>query len=277
MIKSSCTCSSLISVYVTYGSRIRVESAIDTCIKVGCLHYTFWGAAAFLWTLLECTMLYAPGCPLFCATVVYTKGLLKNVFVLLYWIFWRIHKVFLSYDLNATGYIWFSICFGMSTGSNSVLKIYLLQNVFLCWLIIGMFWVVNRLYYQYIPEGKEFPVLCRKLAAESKGWMKSVSNYVIGVSKKEQVLLDWNEIAERYGISFSYYSFNKPLFALLVSLASTCYINFASLCIFVHSFHFLPIDFFVFSFCEIGRYSMIPRCQRSYSNTLAKRKRKLLY
>ncbi|XP_009761516.1 uncharacterized protein [Nicotiana sylvestris] len=55
------------------------------------------------------------------------------------------------------------------------------------------------LYYQYIPEGKEFPVLCRKLAAESKGWMKSVSNYVIGVSKKEQVLLDWNEIAERYG------------------------------------------------------------------------------
>ncbi|KAF3671552.1 putative cytosolic sulfotransferase 12-like [Capsicum annuum] len=55
------------------------------------------------------------------------------------------------------------------------------------------------LYYQYIPEGKEFPVLCRKLAAESKGWMKTLSSYVIGVSKEEQVLLDWNEIAERYG------------------------------------------------------------------------------
>ncbi|PHT67577.1 hypothetical protein T459_27064 [Capsicum annuum] len=54
------------------------------------------------------------------------------------------------------------------------------------------------LYYQYIPEGKEFPVLCRKLAAESKGWMKTLSSYVIGVSKEEQVLLDWNEIAERY-------------------------------------------------------------------------------
>ncbi|WMV28034.1 hypothetical protein MTR67_021419 [Solanum verrucosum] len=55
------------------------------------------------------------------------------------------------------------------------------------------------LYYQYIPEGKEFPVLCRKLAAESKGWMKTVSSYVIGVAGKEQILLDWNEIAERYG------------------------------------------------------------------------------
>ncbi|MCD7467948.1 hypothetical protein HAX54_005659 [Datura stramonium] len=55
------------------------------------------------------------------------------------------------------------------------------------------------LYYQYIPEGKEFPVLCRKLAAERKGWMKTISSYVIGVSKEEQILLDWNEIAERYG------------------------------------------------------------------------------
>ncbi|XP_059317125.1 uncharacterized protein LOC132067806 isoform X2 [Lycium ferocissimum] len=55
------------------------------------------------------------------------------------------------------------------------------------------------LYYQYIPEGKEFPVLCRKLAAESKGWMKTVSKYMIGSSKEEQILLDWNEIAERYG------------------------------------------------------------------------------
>ncbi|PHT48195.1 hypothetical protein CQW23_12403 [Capsicum baccatum] len=62
-----------------------------------------------------------------------------------------------------------------------------------------MFSIVNRLYYQYIPEGKEFPILCKKLDAESKGWMKTVSSYMISVSKEEQVLLDWNGIAERYG------------------------------------------------------------------------------
>lgn len=45
--------------------------------------------------------------------------------------------------------------------------------------------------------------------------MKTVSSYVIGVSGKEQILLDWNEIAERYGISFSYYSFNN-LFLLFL-------------------------------------------------------------
>ncbi|KAF3613414.1 hypothetical protein FXO38_36258, partial [Capsicum annuum] len=54
------------------------------------------------------------------------------------------------------------------------------------------------LYYQYIPEGKEFPILCKKLDAESKGWMKTVSSYMISVSKEEQVLLDWNGIAERH-------------------------------------------------------------------------------
>ncbi|PHT81566.1 hypothetical protein T459_14581 [Capsicum annuum] len=55
-----------------------------------------------------------------------------------------------------------------------------------------------KLYYQYIPEGKEFPILCKKLDAESKGWMKTVSSYMISVSKEEQVLLDWNGIAERH-------------------------------------------------------------------------------
>lgn len=80
--------------------------------------------------------------------------------------------------------------------------------------------LVNRLYYQYIPEGKEFPVLCRKLAAESKGWMKTVSSYVIGISGKEQILLDWNEIAERYGISFSYYSCNNT-----TSFCSSCFFS----------------------------------------------------
>ncbi|KAM3235698.1 hypothetical protein P3L10_015735 [Capsicum annuum] len=59
---------------------------------------------------------------------------------------------------------------------------------------------MHWLYYQYIPEGKEFPILCKKLDAESKGWMKTVSSYMISVSKEEQVLLDWNGIAERHGL-----------------------------------------------------------------------------
>lgn len=63
---------------------------------------------------------------------------------------------------------------------------------------------LNRLYYQYIPEGKEFPVLCRKLAAESTGWMRTIANHIRSAYKKEYILLDWNEIAENYGISILY-------------------------------------------------------------------------
>nr|GMC86502.1 Oligopeptidase B, putative [Ipomoea batatas] len=55
------------------------------------------------------------------------------------------------------------------------------------------------LYYQYIPEGKEFPILCRKLAANSKGWMGTIANHIRSAYKKEDILLDWNEIAENYG------------------------------------------------------------------------------
>ncbi|CAK9142472.1 unnamed protein product [Ilex paraguariensis] len=54
-------------------------------------------------------------------------------------------------------------------------------------------------YYQYIPDGKEYPVLCRKLAAKRKGWVHAIVNYVRGGFGREEVLLDWNEIAERYG------------------------------------------------------------------------------
>lgn len=54
------------------------------------------------------------------------------------------------------------------------------------------------LYYQYIPEGKEFPVLCRRFEAE-KGWAEAILSYVTGQQGREQVLLDWNEIAEQHG------------------------------------------------------------------------------
>ena len=66
-----------------------------------------------------------------------------------------------------------------------------------------------RFYFQYIPEGKEYPVLCRKLAAEKNGWIQTVYNYVMGEWRKVQILLDWNEIAEQYGgfiYLFSYLS-----------------------------------------------------------------------
>ncbi|XP_027151689.1 uncharacterized protein LOC113751765 isoform X2 [Coffea eugenioides] len=55
------------------------------------------------------------------------------------------------------------------------------------------------LYYQYIPERKEYPVLCRKLANDGKGWMKQVVNYMSKGFWEEEILLDWNEIAELYG------------------------------------------------------------------------------
>ncbi|XP_050223257.1 uncharacterized protein LOC126673230 [Mercurialis annua] len=55
------------------------------------------------------------------------------------------------------------------------------------------------LYYQYIPEGKEYPVLCRKLDSGESGWAKTILNYAIRQLGVEQVLLDWNQIAEQYG------------------------------------------------------------------------------
>ncbi|KAK9096269.1 hypothetical protein Sjap_021766 [Stephania japonica] len=54
------------------------------------------------------------------------------------------------------------------------------------------------LYYQYIPEGKEYPVLCRARETQENGWVDRLVNYVKGVGRTE-VLLDWNELAERYG------------------------------------------------------------------------------
>ncbi|GMH01817.1 hypothetical protein Nepgr_003656 [Nepenthes gracilis] len=55
------------------------------------------------------------------------------------------------------------------------------------------------LYYQYVPEGKDYPVLCRKLWTDEEGWVTSIINYVKGGTRREEILLDWNEIAERHG------------------------------------------------------------------------------
>ncbi|XP_020537515.1 dipeptidyl aminopeptidase BI isoform X2 [Jatropha curcas] len=55
------------------------------------------------------------------------------------------------------------------------------------------------LYYQYIPEGKEYPVLCRKLENGEIGWVKTILSYASGQFGMEQILLDWNQIAEQFG------------------------------------------------------------------------------
>lgn len=72
----------------------------------------------------------------------------------------------------------------------------------------AMLSIPRRLYFQYIPEGKEFPVLCRRLDPDKVGWATSVLNYMIGQSGREEILLDWNEIAEHYGMFYlSYFSY----------------------------------------------------------------------
>uniref|UniRef100_A0A0E0QSR0 Prolyl endopeptidase n=1 Tax=Oryza rufipogon TaxID=4529 RepID=A0A0E0QSR0_ORYRU len=58
------------------------------------------------------------------------------------------------------------------------------------------------LYYQYVPEGKEYPVLSRRLRS-SGGLARAALDFISG-SKKEQVLLDWNEIAEKFGVCYIY-------------------------------------------------------------------------
>ncbi|CAL1395198.1 unnamed protein product [Linum trigynum] len=56
------------------------------------------------------------------------------------------------------------------------------------------------LYYQYIPKGKEYPVLCRRSEASDSGFVSKLLCFASGHSeRKEQILLDWNEIAEQYG------------------------------------------------------------------------------
>ncbi|URE22108.1 BSD [Musa troglodytarum] len=53
-------------------------------------------------------------------------------------------------------------------------------------------------YYQYIPEGREYPVLCRRLR-HPDGYAKALLNYMRGCHR-EEILLDWNEIAEQFGM-----------------------------------------------------------------------------
>ncbi|CAM0951838.1 unnamed protein product [Alopecurus aequalis] len=53
-------------------------------------------------------------------------------------------------------------------------------------------------YYQYVPDRMEYPVLSRKLRP-SGGFAGNLLSYLSDDREKEEVLLDWNEIAEKFG------------------------------------------------------------------------------
>ncbi|CAN6447927.1 unnamed protein product [Victoria cruziana] len=53
------------------------------------------------------------------------------------------------------------------------------------------------LYYQKVPTGKEYPIFCRRLEPHG-GPVKAILGLMAG-DYNEEILLDWNEIAEQYG------------------------------------------------------------------------------
>ncbi|XP_024015335.1 uncharacterized protein LOC18007840 [Eutrema salsugineum] len=53
------------------------------------------------------------------------------------------------------------------------------------------------LYRQYIPKGKEYPLLCRRLEKLGTNWFAGL--FSGGHEEEEEVVLDWNQIAEQYG------------------------------------------------------------------------------
>lgn len=67
------------------------------------------------------------------------------------------------------------------------------------------------LYYQHIPEGKEYPVICRRLNPKKNSWAKCFLNYVRNRFRREEILLDWNGIAEQFGKTLSFYSLTEIL------------------------------------------------------------------
>ena len=42
-------------------------------------------------------------------------------------------------------------------------------------------------------------MLCRKLETDRSGWMTTFLRYGLARPKREEILLDWNELAEQYG------------------------------------------------------------------------------
>ena len=69
----------------------------------------------------------------------------------------------------------------------------------------------RRLYYRRVEEGKQFPVLCRRLASLNEEFISNKSpsagfDYVSG-RRIEQKLIDYNQEAERFGGNASSFQF----------------------------------------------------------------------
>lgn len=74
----------------------------------------------------------------------------------------------------------------------------------------------RRLYYRRVEEGKQYPVLCRRLARANEDFISNRSpsagfDFTSG-KRIEQKLLDYNEEAERFG-GFAF--FLLPYFMLI--------------------------------------------------------------
>ncbi|KAE8661459.1 hypothetical protein F3Y22_tig00113725pilonHSYRG00378 [Hibiscus syriacus] len=74
------------------------------------------------------------------------------------------------------------------------------------------------LYYEYIPEGKEYPVLCRRFNTEKRGWAERLLSYVKAGVGREKILLDWNEVAEKYDSRWAKITFSGYPFGILFML-----------------------------------------------------------
>lgn len=76
-------------------------------------------------------------------------------------------------------------------------------------------WGLIRLYYQDIPEGKEYPVLYRRPEFGESNWVETVLRYAKRGFGTEETLLDWNQIAEQHGMLFLFLFFILNLFTFL--------------------------------------------------------------
>lgn len=68
---------------------------------------------------------------------------------------------------------------------------------------ITIVWFIARLYYRRVEEGKQYPVLCRRLVSINEEFISNKSpsagfDFTSG-KRIEQKLVDYNQEAERFG------------------------------------------------------------------------------
>lgn len=91
------------------------------------------------------------------------------------------------------------------------LKSFMGGNRRFCFLLSEYCAGFPRFYYQYIPEGKEYPVLCRRLETEGCTGLGSLFSCIRRGFRREEILLDWNEIAQKHGNLVFTFSFGEIL------------------------------------------------------------------